>query len=866
MKDQDSVRAIVIADGLAPDFLSPDHPHRTSRDNVGDREIERLVGRGKTFGDGPLVVFLEAVAESVGGAGDPALILLEPGLKPEAKPGEAPVPGSTAVIDPLTHPAEAAVTVSAPPGVIPADGLGRALQDMGLDADAVRDIPFLVVGCHTERRVLGLASFLRNVWRCERVAVCPHLVGSSTQEAHLAALRHTLPASGIDVILDLEEAARFVGLDPERIDGSGFAPVAIEPPEALEALQDSERRIVELLCMHWSRARLRPLAGGFSGSLLFLADGWKGNARTEPLVVKIDAFEQMRRELNGYHQVKDFFGKHVPTFGYPVALGDSIGVGMDLAAMEGRPQTLQDTFEEAEGEAGLERFMRRLDRSLGLLSEKLYGNTADRSWVAPYRAFGLHTEQQVRWMRQNAELILSYVSEAGHSAEGLDVDRLAKLLRLVSANEDGLESTVSLSHGDLNFANIICDDGDNIWFIDWTHSGQAPLELDFAKMESDVKFVMSKEFELEDADRLNKLEDYLLAHAIPPESTNLPDELRFVKWDLRFRKVLDAVRRIRESYFLLKEGDDWLAYRVALLRYALHTLSFDKRRDRGECDVPALLYALSSVNALVFDLVQDDFHLKIRGERPPSYPPRQRISIDQAPWLLDCEEYDPPYHVDPSVTSSDRSRGEGGWADPEDYQSIAEALAAIEARFRDDEGRPLNPHGRTGIAGRGLLGLWGPNAAVAVLVVRRESASGSLEIVLGGVDGSSDLGLPQGFVLPGEAPSAAVARVLADETGVTVGDAETWLVSEGFTYDRRQTDHAWVEGKAYLLLLDPGVGLPAFDPGGEFDEIRWWPLTADVVNRVPGRQVEFIRSAIQELAERGQVESSEAEEMLSRTG
>ncbi|MGB0720324.1 MAG: hypothetical protein ACPGRX_07615, partial [Bdellovibrionales bacterium] len=38
--------------------------------------------------------------------------------------------------------------------------------------------------------------------------------------------------------------------------------------------------------------------------------------------------------------------------------------------------------------------------------------------------------------------------------------------------------------GDLNYANIICDEIDNIWFIDWTHSNYAPLELDFAKLES----------------------------------------------------------------------------------------------------------------------------------------------------------------------------------------------------------------------------------------------------------------------------------------------------------------------------------------------------------------------------------------------
>ncbi len=790
-------RTIVIADGLTNDVLSPDHPFRASHENVGDREIERLAGRGKGYGEGPLISFLRAISASGASGAASGLILLAPASEEEGAHGATGT--GSAFIDPLTELAASAVIVSAGAGVIPADGLRQACETLGVARHDLSDTGFLIVGCHTDRRILGIASFLRNVWRCPHVAVSPHLVGSSTQEAHFAALRHTLPAAGIEVILDLEAAATFASLDPRPFTAFGCAPVAIEPPEAMAALDDAGRRIVELLCLHWSRTRLRPLAGGFSGSLLFLADGW--------------------------------IGKHVPTFGYPVARGESIGVGMDLAAMEGRPETLQDTFEDAEGEDAMDRFLLRLDKALALLSDKLYGNTRDASWVVPYRVFGLHTEQQAIWMRENGDVVLGYLDETGAEAPRVQVRQIEKLLRLIAANEDGVDSEVCLSHGDLNFANVICDDGDNIWFIDWTHSGQAPLDLDFAKLESDVKFVMSKDFDLDDLSRLRRLEEYLLSHRIPADLASLPEDLKFVKWDLRFRKILDAVRRIREACFRLKEEDEWLVYRVALLKYALHTLSFDKRRDRGECELPALMYALYSVESLVFDLVADDFHLKIRGERPPSYPPRLRVSIDEAPWLLDCEGYDPPYHLDLSVLNNDRLKVDGGWADPEDFGLIADELAAIESRFKDDEGRPLNPRGRTGIAGRGLLGLWGPNAAVAALVVRD-----------------------------------AIGRVMASETGWTADGHTPELVSRGFTYDWRQTDHAWVEGQGYLVQLEDADSASAFEPGGEFDEVRWWPLEADTINRVSSRQVVFIRDAIQKLVDYGLMDAGAAEELLARTG
>jgi ADP-ribose pyrophosphatase len=669
----------------------------------------------------------------------------------------------------------------------------------------------------------------------------------------------------VDVLLDLEEAVTFLGLDASEFESFGAGPCTIEPPEARDQLDPSALRIVELVCMHWSRTNLRPLAGGFSGSLLFIADGWKGDARTEPMVLKIDAFTQMRRELDGYHQVKDFFGKNVPTFGYPVTHGDYLGVGMELAAMEGRPATLQDTFEEAEDEGALTLFFTRLEKALDLLGDRLYRNTRETSWVAPFRAFGLHVERQLAWLKDNAEIIVGYVDEAGGVPERVDVEQLVSVASLIVRNEDGLENETCLQHGDLNFANVICDEGDNIWFIDWTHSGPAPLELDFAKLESDAKFVMSKAFEHDDLGRLKRFEDFLLAHPVPPDVDGLPDSLKFVKWDLRYRKILGTVRRVRQACFALKEADDWLTYRVALLRYATHTLSFDERRGRGECTPTMLMYALYSAEALAMDLVADDFHLKIRAERPPEYPPRQRISIDESIWILDCEEYDPPYFVSPEVLAADNTATPGGWADPEDASALGENLKTRESRFRDDEDRPLNPRGRTGIAGRGLLGLWGANLSVAPLIFRNSSVNGRLEVLLGTVEDDGPPELPKGFLLPGEDAAAGLSRVLQAETGWSPATAGE-VVAEGYTYDPRQTDHAWVETRGVLILLGEEEAPDLFEPGGDFVDAGWWPLDAGTANRLPSGHAGLLREAVGRLRDSEHMDTEVAERFLAATG
>jgi ADP-ribose pyrophosphatase len=818
------------------------------------------MGRGKSFGEGPLPTFIAQAAEARSGGAPVSLVIIK------SVADETPV----GLTDPIETHAEAAAVIPSPEGAIPwKELLGAISEASGFDLSVPEthegQLRFLIVGCHTEKRVQAVATLLRNAFGFSEVAVSPHLVGSATQEAHFAALRHNLPAADVNVLLDLEEAAEYAGLDPADFSHFGCRPCVIEPEEAREAFDPAQRRILELICMHWTRVRLKPLAGGFSGSLLFMAEGWKGEARTEPLVLKVDAFGQMRRELDGYHQVKDFFGKHVPTFGYPVSAGSSLGVGMELAAMEGRPETLQDSFEEADSEESLARFMTRLEKALSLLSEKLYHNTSELSWVAPYRAFGLHAEQQLTWLRGNADVILGYLAEEEVGGAQVDPEQLTRFVRLVAANEDGLDSEACLSHGDLNFANIICDDVDNIWFIDWTHSGSAPLELDFAKLENDVKFVMSKAFDVDDLPRLKMFEEYLLAQQFPSDIDGLPDALKFAKWDLRFRKILAAVRTIRKTCFSIKESDDWLVYRIALLRYALHTLSFDKRRDRGECDLPQLMHALYSVESLAYNLVADDFHLKVRAERPRSYPPRQRVLLDESPWPVDCPEYDPPYYVDTSVLEQARSKTTDGWADPEDIGSIKDELAARPAKYRDDDGRPLNPRGRTGIAGRGLLGLWGCNLSVAASVVRANTTTEGLEILLGGNEDQTDLELPKGFVLPGNLAASDIGRVLESETGWRP-EENGEVVFEGYTYDPRQTDHAWVETQAYLYLVDGDAVADTFDPGEYFDEVRWWPLDADTVNRVPSGQARFIRASITKLMESEQMEKSQAESLLARTG
>jgi ADP-ribose pyrophosphatase len=865
------MNTIIVGDGLTENFLNSETPYIACNENVGRNEIDRLMGRGRNFGKGPLPTFLrQAIGASNKGADIGILFLRSPG-EPNNRAGVIPsAPEPQEFTESLREIATDARVVDIPPGLAPWDRISEGMQRLtGYSFQQLEKnrhkIRFLVLGCHTEKRILIISTFLRNVLCFNHVAVSSHLMASSTQEAHFATLRHTFPINDIRVILSLEETAEYVGISSEGLIDFGLKPCTIEPEVARKALGKEQRRIIELLCMHWSRTSLRPLQGGFSGSLLFLADGWKLDAYTEPMVLKIDSLEQMRREIDGYYQVKDLLGKHIPSFGYPVVQDAFMGIAMELAAMDGQPETLQDNFEGAENEEMHNTFMYRLEKALDIMSRRLYRNTIKSSVVSPYRDFSLHTEKQGKRLEENVAVIMEYLAAEKRPTININSKIIPKILKLIAANEDGVESEICLAHGDFNFQNIICDRGGNVWFIDWTHCGYHPFEIDFAKLENDVKFVMSKHFDMDDLPRLRQFEEYLISERLPAENSNLPEHLKFVRWDLRFRKILEAVRKIREECFAERNEGPWLVYRIALLKYAVHTLSFDKRRNQGECELSQLTHALFSVNKLLLDLISDDFHLKIRGERPLSYPPRHRVLIDQSPWKIECLEYSPPYHVDPSVLDNDYTRKPDGWADPEDFNDFPSKARLTRFKHTDNEGRPINPRGRTGIAGRGLLGRWGPNLAITAIVLRGDPISDGMEILIGEREKDQILSLPKGFVLPEEGPEAAVTRVLEKECGWHPDSEGLHQISEGYSYDPRQTDHAWVEMRAFLYRDETDAAPDLFLPGREFEKVSWRLMDSKTINRVRPEQANIIRDVIKHLQTKGILDMESVEVMLSGT-
>ena len=140
----------------------------------------------------------------------------------------------------------------------------------------------------------------------------------------------------------------------------------------------------------------------------------------------------------------------------------------------------------------------------------------------------------------------------------------------------------------------------------------------------------------------------------------------------------------------------------------------------------------------------------------PAYPERFPVPDDKVPWSVDWADYQPTKFEHKVVTDNDRTKKPGGWADPKDHTLIGQMVdfacntliiihvcpavqtADFSARRSyaygegglgvSPDGRPLNPKGRTGMSGRGLLGKWGPNHAADPIVTRYAEVDGKQAI------------------------------------------------------------------------------------------------------------------------------------------
>ena len=145
-------------------------------------------------------------------------------------------------------------------------------------------------------------------------------------------------------------------------------------------------------------------------------------------------------------------------------------------------------------------------------------------------------------------------------------------------------------------------------------------------------------------------------------------------------------------------------------------------------------------------------HTQARAETNSHYKGKRVPVADKlVPWSKEATSYLPDEFTDDSVLTKGVAEG---WADPPTPQQVTDLMErkSYEAPIRfDDAGMPLNPRGRTGLRGRGLLGRWGPNHAADPIVTRYNPQTGKLQLVALRREDAGQFAVPGGMsTTPGD--------------------------------------------------------------------------------------------------------------------
>ena len=233
---------------------------------------------------------------------------------------------------------------------------------------------------------------------------------------------------------------------------------------------------------------------------------------------------------------------------------------------------------------------------------------------------------------------------------------------------------------------------------------------------------------------------------------------------------------------------------------------------------------------------------KSRNGTAPGYPKRQHVDESDAEWTKPLRLYAPPEYTAEVVFQH-----EGQWADPADVKSVQRKFVTrtrsgdIPVLF-DSQGRPLNPIGRTGLCGRGLLGRWGRNQAGDALLTSLDPQSGRLQLLVIERKDSGQKALPGGMVDEGETTAVTVARELFEETGAKLDFDIATMVFTGVVDDPRNTDNAWMETTVMHkhLTTDERAGMQ-LQAGDDAQAVHWVDINKKLLSSMYASHGDFVR-------------------------
>lgn len=221
-------------------------------------------------------------------------------------------------------------------------------------------------------------------------------------------------------------------------------------------------------------------------------------------------------------------------------------------------------------------------------------------------------------------------------------------------------------------------------------------------------------------------------------------------------------------------------------------------------------------------------HTKSRTEKHASYPVRFTVPDEKVLWDIPFALYNPTEFNAPIVLDSNTP-----WADPNEMTAVTRVLSSFEGNVKfDEKGLPINPIGRTGLKGRGVLGRWGANFAVDGIVTTFNPISHQLQVLTITRTDTGETALPGGMVDSNETPIQTRNRELKEELSIDPTDLSNFLyesyVYRGYVDDPRNTDNAWIETTVIHTHLEYDIAQNMrICAGDDASDFKWIPITTE---------------------------------------
>ncbi|HEX2937001.1 MAG TPA: NUDIX domain-containing protein [Bacteroidales bacterium] len=243
-------------------------------------------------------------------------------------------------------------------------------------------------------------------------------------------------------------------------------------------------------------------------------------------------------------------------------------------------------------------------------------------------------------------------------------------------------------------------------------------------------------------------------------------------------------------------------------------------------------------------------HVKSRTRKHASYPERFVVPDDKVKWDIAFPEYAPiafnaPVVLDPATP----------WADPQDIAKITHPIFSFEGGIKlAANGLPLNPMGRTGICGRGVVGKWGANFAADGIITTENPSTHQFQVLTITRKDTGEIAFPGGMVDPGEDIFETRNRELMEELSLNMADLADPLYEEivfkGYADDPRNTDNAWMETTAIHTHITYKKALSLkLEAGDDAAGHQWTDITQDAVDQFYGTHGYVILKALNQLIE-----------------